>query len=121
METCFLPTGKLQFDEVYISDLVHLKQIFVKERNLKQVNEDFGLPFVMAKKTNEIIAFASLIINDQDTIDFVIFEAGNMDAKEKEAFKKYAEDCFKKAPSDNYNDPGQLKSTISRIINWINI
>lgn len=121
METCFQSTSNLHFDEVYISDLLILKEIFMQKKNVKVINEDFGLPFLLAKKENVIMAFACLMVNDLNQVDFVIFEAKDLDTEEKEVFRMYAEDCFKKAASDNYRDPQQLKSTISRIINWINV
>ncbi|MBK1894819.1 hypothetical protein [Chryseobacterium paridis] len=121
METRLQHSNDLKYSEVYFSDLVLLKQIFMQKKDSDIVNEDFGLPFLLAKEANAIVAFASLIINDHNEIDFVIYESKDLSEEEKEDFRWYVEDYFRKSPSDNYRDPEQLKSTTSRIIDWINV
>ncbi|ASK31181.1 hypothetical protein CEY12_14160 [Chryseobacterium sp. T16E-39] len=120
METRLQHTNNLRYDEVYISDLRLLKQIFMQKKDSKIVNEDFGLPFLLAKKKDLIIAFACLVICPDNKIDFMIYGSKDLNAEEQEDFRAYVEEHCKKNSSANYYDPEQLKSTISRLINWIN-
>lgn len=121
METRIQYPNNLQYQEVYISDMVILKNIFLQKQNSMTVNESFGLPFLMVKKANAIIAFACLVVNKLGKPDFMIHEVVDLNAEEKGGFKFFVEDYFKRNPSDNYRNPQQLKSTISSIVNWINV
>lgn len=121
METRIQYPHNLQYQEVYISDMVLLKNIFLQKQNSKIVNESFGLPFLVAKKANAIIAFACIVVNSFGKPDFIIHEVGDLNKEEKEAFEFFVEDYFKRNPSENYKNPQQLKSTINSIVNWINV
>lgn len=74
METIVQHQEQIQYAEVYISDLLILKNIFLQAQDAKTVNRSFGLPFLLAKDKNEIIAFASLITNGKDGITFQMFD-----------------------------------------------
>jgi hypothetical protein len=113
--------NNLRYEEVYISDMVLLKNIFLQKQNSTTVNESFGLPFLMVKKANVIIAFACLVVNKHGKPDFIIHEIADLNTEEKEGFRFFVEDYFKRNPSDNYRNPQQLKSTINSIVNWINV
>lgn len=121
METTFQPQKQLQISEVYIADIVELKNIFRQISNLEMVTENFGIPFLMIRQKNNIIAFASLIINQKGETDFVIYEKSNSNKEEKENFLTHAQNYFKRNNAANYHDPVQLKSSIERMINWLNI
>lgn len=114
-------SNHLQWDEVYVSDMVVLKDIFLQKQNSGILNEDFGLPFLLAKKAQDVVAFACLVINHLGKIDFILHEVEDLNGEEKKKFQSYAEDYCRRNSSGNYHDPLQLKSTISRILNWINI
>lgn len=121
METTVQPQKHLQISEVYIRDMVELKKIFLQTSNAKTVTDNFGIPFLMVKKNGNIIAFASLIINKKGQNDFIIYEKSDLNTEEKEKFIFQASRYFKRNNSGNYRDPLQLKSSIERMINWLNI
>ncbi|MFP3594260.1 hypothetical protein [Chryseobacterium sp. SIMBA_038] len=121
METAFQPQKQLQISEVYIADIVELKNIFLQLSNLEIVTENFGIPFLMIRQKNNIIAFASLFINQKGETDFVIYEKSSLNTEEKKNFFTHAQSYFKRNNSANYRDPLQLKSSIERMINWLNI
>ncbi len=50
METIVQHHEQIQYAEVYISDLLILKNIFLQAQDDKTVNQSFGLPFLLAKK-----------------------------------------------------------------------
>lgn len=121
METSLQPQKQYQISEVYIADIIELKNIFLQISNLEIVPESFGIPFLMIRQKNNIIAFASLIINSIGKTDFVIYEKENLSTEEKESFMSQVQTYFKRNNSGNYRDPLQLKSSTERMINWLNI
>ncbi|WP_312297598.1 hypothetical protein [Chryseobacterium sp.] len=120
METIVQHQEQIQYAEVYISDLLILKNIFLQAQDDKTVNRGFGLPFLLAKDKNEIIAFASLIINGKDGITFKMFNKKRMPETEKENFALKAERYFKKNNTPNFRNADQLKSSISNMVDWLN-
>lgn len=120
METNVQYQEQLQYAEVYISDMLVLKNIFLQSQNTGKVNWHFGLPFLLAKKRDEVIAFASLIISENDGIAFTIYnKAGNPDS-EKKNFIFRVENYFKQNRTSNFRNPEQLKNSIQRMVNWLN-
>lgn len=120
METSLHPQKQYQISEVYIADITELKNIFLEISNLKIVPENFGIPFLMIRQENTIIAFASLIINPIGENDFVIYEKFDLDTEEKKNFITYVQKYFKGNNSGNYRNPLQLKTSADRMINWLN-
>ncbi|MDQ0783774.1 hypothetical protein [Chryseobacterium sp. W4I1] len=121
METTAQYHEQLQYAEVYISDMLTLKQIFLQSQNIKILPRNFGVPFLLVKKKNEIAAFASLIINEKGEITFKIFHNNQFSESEKKDFIIRAENYFKKNNTANFKNPEQLKSSISRMVSWLNI
>ncbi|ASW75388.1 hypothetical protein IQ37_02365 [Chryseobacterium piperi] len=76
-------SNHLQWDEVYVSDMVVLKDIFLQKQNSGILNEDFGLPFLLAKKAQDVVAFACLVINHLGKIDFILHEVEDLNGDEK--------------------------------------
>jgi len=120
METISQYQEQLQYSEVYISDMVALKKIFIQNTGAKKITAGFGIPFLLIKKKNEIIAFASLIINENGAIGFTIYEKRNLTSSEKKNFAFRAESYSKKNNAPNFRNPEQLKSSIHQLINWLN-
>lgn len=120
METIVQHQEQIQYAEVYISDLLILKNIFLQAQDAKTVNRSFGLPFILAKDKTEIIAFASLITNGKDGITFQMFDKKRMPETEKENFALKAENYFKKNNTPNFRNADQLKSSISNMVDWLN-
>ncbi|REC42362.1 hypothetical protein [Chryseobacterium pennipullorum] len=112
---------QVQYAEVYITDMWALKNIFLNIQNASKVNQDFGLPFFLARKKNEIILFASLIISGTGRISFKIYEKRGLAETDKRAFALKVENYFKKSTAPNFRNPEQLKSSISRTISWLNL
>lgn len=121
METITLHQEPVQYAEAYISDMLTLKNIFLQAQECKQVDQNFGLPFLLAKRKNEIIAFASLIMNEKNEITFKVYDKKGLTEVEKRNFGNHAESCFKKNNTSNFRNPEQLKSSIRRMVSWLNL
>ncbi|RXM38629.1 hypothetical protein BOQ62_16315 [Chryseobacterium sp. CH21] len=120
METIIQHQKQFQYAEAYVSDMLVLKNIFLETQNLRKANQNFGLPFLLAKNGRETFAFASLIINEKDEISFKIYDKNKMAESEKRNFFSGAERYFKSNNTPNFKDPEQLKSSISSMISWLN-
>lgn len=121
METNIQHKEQLQYAEVYISDMLALKNIFLQTQKAQKVNPDFGVPFLLARKKNEITSFAGLVINEDGKIGFKVYDKKEMTESEKNVFKAQVEDYFKKNNTSNFRNPEQLKSSISSMIGWLNL
>lgn len=121
METIIRNQQQLQYADVYISDMQSLKNIFLQSQNLSRLSQDFGVPFLLAKKRNEILGFASLIINGKGEIAFKIYGKSDLADSEKKNFNLQAERYFNKNNSANFRNAEQLKSSINRMISWLNV
>jgi hypothetical protein len=91
METFTQNQEQLQYAEVYISDMLTLKQIFLQSQNTKTLTPNFGVPFLLVRKKDELAAFASLIINRKGEINFKIFDNNRFSESEKKNFITRAE------------------------------
>ncbi|MCT2563577.1 hypothetical protein [Chryseobacterium herbae] len=120
METLRQSRDQLLYAEVYISDMLSLKNIFLQTQTLKKLNQNFGVPFLLVKKKDRVVAFASLVINEKGEIAFKIYEDSLSDV-EKRNFTLLAESYFRKNNTANFRNPEQLKSSISRMVGWLNI
>lgn len=120
METITQHQKQFQYAEAYVSDMLELKNIFLQTQNLKQADQNFGLPFLLAKNGKETVAFASLIINEKDEISFRIYDKNRMTESEKRNFYSRAERYCKNNNTPNFKDPEQLKSSINSMISWLN-
>ena len=120
METIIQHQEQIQYAEVYISDLLMLKNIFLQTQDTKAMNQSFGLPFLLAKKKNEIIAFASLIIHENDRISFNIYDKKRMTEADKRNFISRVESHFKKNNTPNFRNAKQLKNSINNMVDWLN-
>lgn len=120
METDDKIEQNIQPSEVYVSDIPELKKIFLKIFRVKSVDENFGIPFLLMKKGNDISAFASLIINE-NKIDFTIYENPDIPIKEKEKFNEIAKKYYKRSNSANFRNADHLKNRIIRMIDWLNV
>lgn len=118
METTVQNSEQLQYAEVYISDMLSLKNIFLQSQNLSGLNKDFGLPFLLVKKKNAVLAFASLVINEKEEISFKIHEKKGFTDAERKNFTFQAEKYFRKNNTANFRNAEQLKSSIRRMIGW---
>lgn len=121
METILQRQKQTQISEVYITDISILRNIFITISNSEKATEAFGIPFLLLKKKNDILAFASLIINQMGKTDFIIYVKSALNTEEKEDFTSHVEKYFRKNNSANYRNPTQLKYSIDRIINWLNV
>ncbi|MCJ7933928.1 MAG: hypothetical protein MUW56_09890 [Chryseobacterium sp.] len=121
METTVQHPEQLQYAEVYISDMLILKNIFLETQNTQKVNTDFGVPFLLAKKNSQVISFASLIIHDKGEITFRVYDKKGMTETEKKNFIFRAETYFKKNNTPNFRNTEQLKNSIYRMTRWLNL
>ncbi len=121
METITLHQEPTQYAEAYISDMLMLKNIFLQTQKCKGVDQNFGLPFLVAKRKNEIIAFASLVIDEKNEITFRVYDKKGLTEAEKKNFDNRAESCFKKNNTPNFRNPEQLKSSTRGMVSWLNL
>ncbi|PQA94764.1 hypothetical protein B0A69_10000 [Chryseobacterium shigense] len=120
METLPQSRDQLLYAEVFISDMPALKDIFLRTQTLKQLNQNFGVPFLLVKKKGEVVAFATLVISEKGEIAFKIYEDRLSDT-EKRNFTQRTESYFRKSNTANFRNPEQLKSSILRMVSWLNI
>ncbi|MFS4431651.1 hypothetical protein [Chryseobacterium sp. S90] len=121
METIVQRQEQIQYAEAYISDMPELKKIFLQMKEAKKVDSNFGLPFMLVKKKNETVAFASLIVNEKNEISFRIYDKNRMSEAEKRNFFSNTERYFKNNNTPNFRNPEQLKSSIKRMTGWLNL
>lgn len=121
METIVRNKEQLQYAEVYISDMPSLKNIFLQSQNSSKLNQDFGIPFLLVKKENDILGFASLILNGSGKILFKIYGKNSLSDSEKKKLSLRAEHYFNQNNSENFRNAEQLKSSIGRMVSWLNI
>jgi hypothetical protein len=122
METPLTHQETLQFAEVYLSDIAPLKTIFFQAfpKN-RDITPAFGVPFLIAKKENKTVAFASFVLNSKDEIDFNIYNSEPvMTDEEKLIFVSFVTDYIKKQDNGNYRNPEHLKNMINKILQWLN-
>ncbi|MGI9650558.1 hypothetical protein [Chryseobacterium sp. RLHN22] len=120
METHLLQNNRLHYAEVYASDIFELKNLFLQKFNVHKINENFGIPFLLAKNKNTVFAFASLILNPKNETDFLIHTDQAFNHEERKQFMMTAKEYFSRNNSENFRNPLQLKSNIERMINWLN-
>jgi len=120
METTLQHQDRLHYAEVYVTDILELKNLFLQKFGLNKINENFGIPFLLIKKENKMVAFASLIMNKNKQIDFKIYDNPELAENEREDFKTKAIDYCKRNHSENFTDPAELKYNIQRMVEWLN-
>ena len=121
METVIRNQHQLQYAEVYISDIPSLKNIFLQVQNSSKLTKEFGLPFLLVKKNNQIVGFASLIMNGKGEISFTLYGKNELSDSEKKNFNLRAERYFKQNNSGNFRNADQLKSSIERMTGWLSV
>jgi hypothetical protein len=120
METTFQHQDRLHYAEVYVSDVLDLKKLFLKKFESNKINENFGIPFLLAKKGNSIVAFASLMLNQDNQIDFEIYDNSDLKGNEREDFKTKAKSYCKRNNSENFRNPEELQYNTQRMVEWLN-
>jgi hypothetical protein len=122
METPLIHQEMLQFAEVYLSDITPLKTIFFQAFPKNQgITPAFGVPFLVAKKENKTVAFASFVLNSKDEIDFNIYNSDTvMTEEEKLIFVSFVTHYIQKQDAGKYRNPKQLKNMINKILQWLN-
>lgn len=114
------PKEKLKFSEVFIFDIKILKDIFNQVTDANSIDQkSFGVPFLLAKKKDKIIAFASLIVDKNNKISFVVYHNGIHD-NDKTDFNQYASDFLKKKKEATFNNAELLIKNAARITQWLN-
>ena len=121
METIAQHQEQLQYAEVYISDMLALKNIFLQTQTTSRAASDFGIPFLLAKKKKEIVLFASLIIDEKGEITFVVYDKKGTNEIEKRSFSVRVENYFKRNTTPNFRNPEQLKSSIKSMMSWLEL
>lgn len=121
METIAQHQEQLQYAEVYISDMLALKNIFLQTQSISNTVSDFGIPFLLAKKKKEIVLFASLVIGEKGEIKFTVYDKKGTSELEKRAFSIRVESYFKRKTTPNFRNPEQLKSSIKSMTSWLDL
>lgn len=120
METTLQYQDRLHYAEVYASDILELKNIFLQQLSLSKINKKFGIPFLLVRKGNKIVAFASLILTQDNQIDFEIHGKFDLRINEREDFMSKAKDYCARNTSDNFINPDELQYNIQRMVDWLN-
>lgn len=97
MESKAATQKKTIFREVYVFDMEILQNIFVQNTREKAKDKMlFGMPFLLCEKDNQINSFASLILNQNNEIEFRIYDNGSLTNEEKAVFKRLHQRFSKK-------------------------
>ncbi|MBV8327146.1 hypothetical protein [Chryseobacterium sp.] len=120
METRVQHQKQLQYAEVYISDMLELKEIFLRAQNTATVHKDFGIPFLLAKEKDNILSFASLVINEQGEIECKAYHRAETTEPEKRIFDYKSEEYCQRNTTANFRNPEQLKRSIESMVSWLN-
>ncbi|QLC67655.1 hypothetical protein LPB248_15475 [Flavobacterium sp. LPB0248] len=120
MESKAVTQERITFREVYIFDMEILQNIFIQ--NMHEKAEDkmlFGIPFLLCKKDNNINAFASLILNQSNEIEFKIYDDGSLTNENITAFNDYIKKFLKKKRSANFYNAAQLKQSTEHFVHCL--
>ncbi|MFC0776570.1 hypothetical protein [Flavobacterium sp. HJSW_4] len=122
MESKAATQEKTIFREVYVFDMEILQNIFIK--NIREKAEDkmlFGMPFLLCEKENEINSFASLVLDENNEIDFKIYDNGSLTNEDKATFIEFIKNFLAKKRSANFNNAEQLKKSTEHFIHYLNL
>lgn len=111
----------LQFQEVYISDILSLKYFFNELNGLDKdapVSVAFGIPFLQAKCGNKIIAFASLTVNGTNGNKLSVYRNSSFSPIKEKEWNSMAEQTFHQQ-SDSFCKE-QFENNITRLTSWLN-
>lgn len=107
----------LQFQEVYVSDMLSLKYFFNGLNGLAKdapVNATFGIPFLQAKCGNEIIAFACLTNENK----LLVHQKSFSSPSNENEWKVTAEQMFHQQSDTLCKE--ELENSIIRLTSWLN-
>ncbi|WP_433779088.1 hypothetical protein [Flavobacterium anhuiense] len=120
MESKAATQKKTIFREVYVFDMEILQNIFVQNTREKAKDKMlFGMPFLLCEKDNQINSFASLILNQNNEIEFRIYDNGSLTNEEKAVFNDYIKDFLKNKRGANFNNAVQLKHSTEHFIHCL--
>ena len=120
MESKAVTQKKINFREVYVFDMEVLQNIFIQ--NMREKAEDkmlFGIPFLLCEKNNKINSFASLILNQNNEIEFRIYDDDSLTNEDKALFNNYIKNFLKKKNSANFNNAAQLRQSTDQFIHCL--
>lgn len=108
--------------QVYASDILLIKQFFNKlkgsEKN-EAVGDTFGIPFMMAKLGDELIAFASFTL-DGGVGNLSFYQKATVDISKMAEWKSRVVKEASFHPYSSLKDKALLKSSIRQFTEWLN-
>ncbi|MFD2940162.1 hypothetical protein [Flavobacterium notoginsengisoli] len=112
----------LKFREVYIFDMLALQDIYYQ--NLHKNNSknlSFGIPFLLAQRGKKINSFASLVLDQDNRVSFMIFDDVTLSAEDKNEFTNTISNFLKKKRNDNFKDPEQFNKSSNYLAKWLDL
>ncbi|UUC47282.1 hypothetical protein [Flavobacterium cerinum] len=113
----------LHIQEVYASDMTQLKSFFNVLQDQSQempVNETFGIPFLQIKEEEKLIGFASLILDENDKADYVLYPKNLTNDKDDQQWKEKVDNVFREKQLTFFKDKDAFQKGIMRLLNWLN-
>lgn len=113
--------AELQFQEVYVSDIIQLKHFFNELNGWAKdapVNSAFGIPLIQVKCGTEIIAFASLTVSDMNENKLSVFQKSPFHPAKETEWKLIAEQTFRQQSDLLCKE--QSEKNIARLTSWLN-
>jgi len=120
METIYFTIQSINITQAYYTDIQLLKKEFLILKNDKKLTEEFGLPFLLIKKEQKIIGYVSLIITDNDNINFRVNYFSDLHENTKKTIYDQVEKYFRSQKTANFSNVSQLKFNINNLIYWLN-
>lgn len=109
---------------VYFTDLNHIKSIYHQNTKLNKlhIGEDFGLPLALIETKGEVIAYATIIFNNQTAPEICIkFKSEAEQEDYKQSLHQYAGKVLESMQSEGKGDYNKLEPYIQRLVDWLNL
>lgn len=109
--------------EVYASDSLQLKAFFNESQGKSDdepVTKSFGIPFLQFVKEDEIIGFASRIINEKNKVDYIVYQKPTSDLASEKERQIEVEKIFRAKQLSAFQDEKALENSINCLLNWLN-
>jgi len=107
--------------EVYATDILQLKVCFNKWNDRPQhmsVEASFGIPFLQFKNKKVTIGFASLLVNENGDIDYVLYQQVCENPEMQTEWEKQVAMAFLEKRTA-FQDIDSLQSGILCLLNWL--
>lgn len=120
--------SQIQFDNVYISELSKVVNIYknatahISSDKSNKLSSHFGLPLIIAANNNQLIGFASATLNLSGEVEMnCFFSEETNEADIENQLKEKAYRNFYRTYDNSETGKKHLKASIERLVYWLNL